>query len=127
MRYSDIKRLVDELFRQFLRTVDARLRKVEKRDVEIRMGKYDGEMPEQWGPAYLYDRSLQIYKVNVTSEGTDETYDITIGTENITETTEYPYFFTTPVRWLKGTGLTVTVNDSEDLDDFEIVLTARIV
>ena len=129
MRYSDIKRLTDELFRQFLRKVDARLRKAEKREVPIRMGLYEGDMPEQFGPATIYDRSLQIYKVNVQFSGDGAAFDFTVdgslASESITEATTFPYFLETPIKWTKGEKLVVTVNSSSSLDEFEIVLTAR--
>ena len=44
MRYSDIKRIVDELLRDFLRKVDRRLAKAQPRTKIIRMGMYGGDI-----------------------------------------------------------------------------------
>ena len=127
MRYSDVKRLVDELFRQFLRTVDKRLKKVESREVTIRMGQYGGDVPEQWGPAYTFDRNYQIYKVNVGATAGTYSFTITgdITTAAITNSTTFPHFLPTPVKWLKDQKLQVDLGSSSGLEDFEIVLTAR--
>lgn len=129
MRYSEIKRLVDELFRQFLRRVDKRLRNIENREIKIRLGNGAGDMPDVWGPSYIHDNALQIYKINIEFDGTGAAFNIDVEghivSEAVTELTEFPYFFATPIRWKKGEALKVNVNSDANITNFEAVLTAR--
>ena len=135
MKLQEVKRLVEQLFRDFENRLAKRQpkRPQEDRRALLYFQQADGDMPDNgddFPKTYAPNRTYQIFGYLVNAEA--GTYSVQlklngslVGPTITQATAGENTAFTTPVKWIAGEPATVKVNSSDSCEEFEICFLMR--